>query len=323
MATVNITTPVGRLVQGSLTKPNEKDAEGRPLVFKNGPNAGQPRVDWFIAIAIAKGAEAAHGPYGWMATEWGAKIRQVGESFLAHAAQLPGFAWKVTDGDSQVPNKNGRKPCDQEGHPGHWVLKFSGGYAPKCYTLTGGATQPQAADGTAINPGDFVQVNFDVEPNGSASQPGVYLNHRMVCLLAYGQRITTGPDVAAAGFGAGAALPAGAMPTPPAGFTTAAVPPLPGAPAIPGAALPPPVVPAVPPVAALPPPVAPVPPTPAAVPAIPIVPNPAFLQVPGTPVPPQAPARRMLPPANGASYEQLIAAGWTDATLVQNGLMAA
>jgi len=31
----------------------------------------------------------------------------------------------------------------------------------------------------------------------------------------------------------------------------------------------------------------------------------------------------MLPAANGATYEQMIAAGWTDAMLIQHGMMAA
>ena len=52
MTAVNFTTPVGRLVAGSLYKGQDKDAEGRPLVVKNGPQAGQPRLDFYFAIAI-------------------------------------------------------------------------------------------------------------------------------------------------------------------------------------------------------------------------------------------------------------------------------
>jgi len=39
--------------------------------------------------------------------------------------------------------------------------------------------------------------------------------------------------------------------------------------------------------------------------------------------PPAAPARQMTPAANGATYEQMIAAGWTDTTLIQHGMMMA
>lgn len=336
---VNFTTPVGRLVAGSLYKPNTTDAEGRPLVTKSGPNQGQPRKDYFFALAIPKGPEAQQhpgNPSAWMATPWGAIIRQVGEAFLPHAAQLPAFAWKVKDGDSQVPNKRGRKPCDQEGWPGHWVLMFSSGFAPKVYTLVGGLPSPALLDqADAVNLGDYVQVAGSTGGNGAQSQPGVFLNHNMVCLVGYGERIVVGPDVASAGFG-GQPLPAGASATPRGGFTPpvagpAGVPAVPGAPALPGSA---PSLPA---------------PSQMMPPALPVTPNPAFLQPPalhpatvdaalrdaghvqmaqppaGTVPPPlpAAPVRQLTAKAGGASYEQLIAAGWTDATLVQHGLMAA
>ena len=58
-------------------------------------------------------------------------------------------------------------------------------------------------------------------------------------------------------------------------------------------------------------------------PAAPITPNPAFLAVPPAPPAPPAPARVMLPAAGGATYEQMIAAGWNDALLIQHGMMRA
>lgn len=299
------TTPVGRLVAGSLYKPNTTDAEGRPLVVKSGVNTGQPRKDFFFALAIAKGPEAQHGAFGWMATPWGQIIRTAGEGFLPHAAQLPAFAWKVKDGDSTVPNKRGKRPCDQEGWAGCWVLMFSSGFAPKVYTLVGQSSPAMLDAADAVNLGDYVQVAGSTGGNGAQSQPGVFLNHNMVCLVGYGERIVIGPDVASAGFG-GQPLPAGASTTPPGGFTPPAavpgsMPAIPGAPAVPAAVAPPAAVPSLP--------VQP--------PALPIVPNPAFL------VPPAAPVRKLTAAANGATYEALIAAGWSDALLVQHGLMVA
>jgi hypothetical protein len=70
-----ILTPVGRLVQGSLYNPNTTDAENRPLVFKSGANAGQPRVDYYFGLAIAK-----QGEQHWSQTEWGAKIWALGNA---------------------------------------------------------------------------------------------------------------------------------------------------------------------------------------------------------------------------------------------------
>ncbi|OYW62725.1 MAG: hypothetical protein B7Z31_00195 [Rhodobacterales bacterium 12-65-15] len=276
----NFTTPVGRFVGGSLTKPQTTDAEGRPLVYKTGADAGKPRTSFFIAIAVPKGAEAH-----WNQTPWGAEIWNVGhQDFPQGQADHPAFAWKVEDGDSALPNKNGKKNCDREGYPRSWVLKFSSSFPSPAYNADGSAKiEPES-----IKPGYFIQINGDVTGNGSMQQPGVYLNHKMVALAAYGTEIVYGPDAADAGFGA-SPLPAGAMATPPAGF----VPPV-AAPAAPAPMAPPPAAPPAPPA-------------------------PAFLQVP----PPVAPARQMLPPSNGATYEQMIAAGWTDATLIQMGMMTA
>ena len=323
---VNITSPVGRIVMGSLYDPSTTDAEGKPLVVKTGPNAGQPRVNYFFALAIPKGAE----PH-WAHTPWGQQIWNVGNQAFPNAAQSPAFAWKIEDGDSQIPNKKGRKPCDNEGWRGHWILKFSGGFAPKVYQQEG-AGYVQVTQKDFCKPGFFVEVAFSVEGNGSQSQPGVYLNHSMVCFRAYGQEITFGPDVASAGFGA-APLPAGASMIPPAGAI-----PMPQAPAAAPAAYAPPALPGVPQI----PGVAPAPlaqggfapmpyaPAPGAPAPIPVTPNPGFVQVPppapapmAPPPAPVAPVRQMTAAAQGVTYDAYVAAGWSDAQLVQNGLMLA
>jgi len=339
MAKINITSPVGRIVMGSLYDPSTTDAEGKPLVVKTGPNAGQPRVNYFFALAIPKGAE----PH-WAHTAWGQQIWACGNQAFPNAAQSPAFAWKIEDGDSQIPNKKGRKPCDNEGWRGHWILKFSGGFAPKVYQQEG-AGYVQVMQKDFCKPGYFVEVAFSVDGNGSQSQPGVYLNHSMVCFRAYGTEIQFGPDVASAGFGQ-SALPAGASMTPPAGAIpmpqAAAAPALPGAPA---GYMPPPVPGAMPgipqapgvapaplaPAGSVPMPSAPVPGAPA---PIPVMPNAGFVQMP-PPVPqaaaapmapppaPAAPVRQMTAAANGVTYEAYVAAGWSDAQLVQNGLMLA
>lgn len=338
MAKVNITSPVGRIVMGSLYDPSTTDAEGKPLVVKTGPNAGQARVNYFFALAIPKGAE----PH-WAHTPWGQQIWAIGNQAHPNAAQSPAFAWKIEDGDSQIPNKKGRKPCDNEGWRGHWILKFSGGFAPKVYQQEG-AGYVQVMQKDFCKPGYFVEVAFSADGNGSTSQPGVYLNHSMVCFRAYGAEISFGPDVSSAGFGQ-SALPAGASMTPPAGAipmpqgqapAAYAPPALPGAPAgympppVPGMPAGVPVLPGVPmaaPVAAYAPPTVPGMPAP-----IPVTPNPAFVQVPPPAAPmapppappaPMAPVRQMTAAANGATYEAYIAAGWNDAQLVANGMMVA
>lgn len=337
---VSITTPVGRIVLGSLYKPNTTDAEGKPLVVKSGPNAGQPRTNFFFALAIPKGPEQH-----WAHTPWGQLIWNAGHAAFPQAAQSPAFAWKIEDGDSAVPNKKGRKPCDNEGWKGHWILKFSGGFPPKVYREEGGGFV-QVTDVDYVKPGYFAEVNGTVDGNGSQSQPGVYLNHSMVCFRAFGPEITFGPDVNEAGFGK-SALPAGASAVPPASTI-----PMPAA--APSAPAPVPAPSYAPAVGAMPAPATAI--APPAAPPIPVTPNPGFLQVPGTPAPPAAapsviaagpvqsaipspvpaapaPPIASAPPASpssgpqmtakaaGVSYQAYQQAGWSDAALIANGYM--
>lgn len=280
---LSLTSPVGRIVMGSLYTPSTTDAEGKPLIVKNGPNAGQPRVSYWFHLAVQKNPGETH----WSQTEWGKQIWAVGHAAFPNIAASPSFAWKVEDGDSQLPNKKGRKPCDNEGYPGNWIIKLSAGFAPKVYQQEGvGFVQLVQKD--FVKPGYFVEVNFTVEGNGSSQQAGVYLNHSLVCFRGYGQEIVTGPNVADAGFGK-APMPMGASATPLASTT-----PMPQAAPLPAPALSVPVA---------------------------VMPNPGFLQVPMPAAP--APAKQMTAAANGLTYQQYIAAGWTDVQLVQNGLMLA
>lgn len=293
------TTPPGRLVRGSLYKPQDKDGEGNPLTIKSGPNAGQPRVDYYIGVAIPKGAEQH-----WNQTAWGQLIWQTGQAaFPQGQANAPQFAWKVIDGDSTVPNLKGKRPCDQEGHRGCWILNFGGGYAPRIYNSNGTApiTEPDA-----VKLGYYVQVAGSVEGNGSLQRPGVYLNHSMVALAGYGPEIVLGPDPTQAGFGQ-APLPAGASAAPVSGVPAGAGVPPAAQPHVPPAAAytPPPHVPAAA-APAVPPPVAP----PVAPPPVP--PNPAILAVP---------AKRMSPTAiaAGYTYESFVQAGWNDQQMIAAG----
>lgn len=305
----SITTPVGRIVMGNMYKPSTTDADGKPLVVKNGPNVGQPRVNYFFALAIPKGPERH-----WAETPWGAEIWKVGHTAFPQAANSPAFAWKAEDGDSTVPNKKGRKPVDNEGWAGHWILKFSGGFAPKIYRSENGGFV-QVTEENYLKPGYYAQVNGTIDGNGSSQNPGLFLNHSMVCFSAFGPEISFGPDVNEAGFGQ-APLPAGASMTPPA------------------TSIPMPAV-TSPSVAAPPAPI----PTAISAPPIPVMPNPAFLQVPAVPALPTTsvpaiavpappsptaiafPSKVMTAKANGATYETFIAAGWTEANMIAQGFL--
>ena len=207
---VPLLTPIGRLVEGSVHEANTTDASGRPLVVKSGPNAGQPKVEYYFALAIPKGGEQ-----GWWETEWGQTIFQAASAgFHNGETNRPDFAWKIVDGDSQVPNQAGTVPSSKVGFPGHWVLRFTSGFAPSLHKLTDSETQTvDLPPNEQIVRGYYVQVYGSVVPNGDLQKPGVFLNHSMVCLRAYGEAITSGPSADSVGFGGGQ-LPQGAMQSP-------------------------------------------------------------------------------------------------------------
>lgn len=180
---INILTPVGRIVEGSLSQPATKDLEGRPLTSKD----GSPRVNYYIGLAISKADP-----------KWPALKAQIYEearkSFPGHfgpnGEPYPSLGIKIIDGDSQVPNKKNKKPCDKEGFPGHWILKLSNGFKPECYEKGGHQAKP-AED---IKRGYYVRCAATVKGNDSTQNPGIYINMNMVEFQAFGQEITSGPD---------------------------------------------------------------------------------------------------------------------------------
>lgn len=287
------TTPVGRFLWGSLVKAKTKDAEGNLLVIKNGADAGKPTQRFEFGLGIPKGPETH-----WSQTPWGAIIDKAGkEAFPAGQHAIPSFAWKVTDGDSMIPNRKGRIPSKQEGFKGHWVLAFSSSFAPNTVNRDG----TQVVPNDSIKPGHYIQVNGSVGGNKSMQQPGVFLNHRFVAHSGFGPEISVGPDAAQAGFGKDA-LPAGASSTP-VGALPAAGPSV--APAASQTVVAPPVT------AVAPPPAA----------TVAVMPHPEFLTPKVTPPPPSGPV--MTEKAGGFTYAQMIAGGWKHEQLVEHGYLRA
>jgi hypothetical protein len=342
----NILFPPARLVQGDLYKAQDKDQHGAPLVIKTGPNIGKARVNFFFAIAIRKNA----GEQVWWQTPWGAKISQLGMSWWPQGqAQNPRFAWKIEDGDDTTPNQNGRKNCDREGFPGHWIVQLGSSFATKVYDSQG---NPLLQEGL-VKRGFWVEVLANLASNENAQNPGIYINHAAVAFRAPDKEITSGPDPRSIGFGA-APLPAGVTAAP---VGTAAMPAMPapgGMPAMPGApGMPAPgQYPAFPGAPGAAPqmqmPGAPAMPGHVGAPAMaptPVMPQQQFLQPPvgGAPAVPAAPgpaanfAPAPPPPAvvcplgapmgyrmtnlNGGRYEAFKQSGWTDPAMIQGGHM--
>lgn len=293
MASTTILLPTGRIVSGDVYEKQTKDSAGNPPVYKRGPLAGQPRDQWFFGVAIPKAGEQH-----WSQTAWGQQIWAVGHAFKPNAANMRDFAWKIADGDDPAMHidKDGQAR-ERKNIRGHWYVRLSSGYAPFVVSLVGRQqAEPDATPGL-IYPGCYVQVQITCDANGDHQKPGVYLNHKVVCLIGFGERIEGAQqDVTKIGFGG--PLPAGASMVPP-GVSSLPVP--------------------APVATPLPVPAQVATPLPAAAPLP--VPNPAFLQVPAIPVaPPAAPV--LTTKANGVPYAEFIKAGWTDEQLRANGYLA-
>ena len=294
MTSIQFVTPVGRIVAGDPWKAQDKDAAGQPLVIKSGPNAGQPRIQYFLALAINKQDPGLADMF--------AKINQAAMEGFPTMFAADGtctnnqFTFKFVDGDSAVPNTRGVAPNTRTGYPGHYVFNLSTGYEPKRVTQ-GGASE--IIDSTQIKRGDYVRLSGNVVGNGSPqpSTAGVFLNWNIVEFQAFGEAILSGPDPKDV-FG-------GAQPTLPAGASTVPVE-APGSPAAPAA-----------------PPAAP---APLAAPPVAGAPQPAptahtdILNPTGA-----APAtldERLTPAAGvGVTWAAMLAKGWTEETAVTAGML--
>lgn len=315
MSTANnrleILFPTGRFVQGSLTEMQTTDADGKPLVVKNGPNAGQPTERSFFAVAIKKEPGHTH----WAQTEWGLKLwNAAAAAWPQGQSGSPSFAFKIEDGDSVIPNTKGKKNADRPGFPGNWVLNFGSGYPVKMVSADGTVTLTEA-QAKQVKLGHYIQAYGSYVNNNSALKPGMYLNHMAVSYQGFGEEIHLGIDTKAVGFGTGA-KPVGMSAVPVGGATpgqmaaAAGAPPLPSAaPAIPAAA------PAIP--TGAPPAIPGLPPT-AVAPAAP------FVATAAAPPPPAAPAPPAADPVTttGIAYASYIAQGWSVAQMKAQGVIA-
>lgn len=206
---IEITTPVGRLVGGHPMVGNPQKDEKTGLPRMNADNT--PQVQFYVGLAIPKGTEQS-----WNQTPWGQQIyNEALASFPNGEHGMAAFSWKVVDGDSQIPNKKMKKPCDREGYPGHWIIHASNGFAIKAYHRGNYEPTQQIQRKEEIKTGDYCRLVLSVKGNGAVppNTPGVYINPSMFELYQAGIEIVS--ENAAdpmATFGATAAqLPAGAM----------------------------------------------------------------------------------------------------------------
>jgi len=200
-------SPVGRQVQGSILDIRTTDAKGNPLKTMD----GKDKQTVFFAMAFPK-TQAAW----WFEPDplWMAIYNEGRQGYPMHfnpdgSCKLPRFAWKVMDGDGV--DDDGKPNNQKPGMAGHWILKFSSTYPPK--VMHGGS---YITDPKALKNGWFYRVLVGGQANIGSPKPGVFLNPLGVELIAMGEEIQGGADIAGAIAAAGqAVLPAGAIALPP------------------------------------------------------------------------------------------------------------
>lgn len=219
MAQFTFVTPVARLIHGHPMKQNTRtdDVTKQPIIGKD----GQPVKEVYIGIAIPKASEA-----DWKDTDWGKQIMMAAldaeNGYDSATTRRPDFSFKVVNGDSDIPNKNGIAPNTDPHKRGHWVLNLTTRIPYPCYHV--GKYNPLDAiqDSNAIKLGDYVRVNIVAKGNKPAKSPGVYLNPNLLELSRPGEAIVregSGPDAASV-FGGTAPAPvappvAPSVPVPP------------------------------------------------------------------------------------------------------------
>ena len=197
---IELTTPVGRLVTGHpMVAVPKKDALGKPKMQKDGVT---PLISFYSGLAVVKTPGHTH----WNQTEWGAKIWNEGlAAFPNGETQTPTFAWKIEDGDSTIPNKKGKVPCQREGWAGHWILHLSDGFPFSCYHDGKFNPYESIQNKDEIKTGDYGQFIIQVQGNnldGRKETDGVYLNPKAFSLVRAGVRIVSANEVdAVTGFG--------------------------------------------------------------------------------------------------------------------------
>ena len=286
---MDLMTPVGRIVQGSVALQQERDMKtNQPKTNAD----GSPKMSVFVALAFPKVL-----PNGMPNTEFDAFRAQLAQAAFAAWPQFfptgpsitsinPKFSWKIQDGDGV--DSNGISVANKPGFAGHWIVRFDTAYPFGCFHK--GKWMPHEVmqkPEDIVKRGHWVRLAIEAKSNnadlGAQQVPGISLYPKLLEYIQRGEEIVGGPD-AAATFGA---APVGYVPPAPADGSPI---PTPGATALP----PPPVV-AIP----LPPPVAAV-----------VTPPPPVTQ------PQYTPTAAM--PA-GVTVEGLIGNGWTHEAIVAHG----
>lgn len=307
---IEITTPIGRAVQGFIGLREQRDDDDK--VKRD--DQGNPIKAFFMALAIEKSNPEYPAFYAALYNEARASFPNLvgADGAINH----PQFSFKIIDGDGV--DANGKRNSEKTGFAGHWVIRLTTQFMPAFFRSGQYDPMAQLQDpAQACKIGDYFRARVTIKGNGwqpgSKGKPGVYVNPSLLSIEGFGDPISGQPDAREAFQQQAGYRPAGMSTTPTGG---SALPPPPGsqgAPAPGGTGLPPP--PGGASAGGLPPP-----PGAQQNASLPPPPGGAGGALPSPPQQSQ-PQYTMTAQAQGATREQLIGNGWSDEALIQHGYM--
>jgi len=166
-----LVTPVGRIIEGSVSQPSTKDYDGN---LRNNPQ-------YYIGLAIPKndpGVQTVLQMIYQDAVQFYARSADVMSRLQKGLDPYSRFAWKISDGDHP-------KFADKRLYHGHYVFKFSTIFRYPCIDITGATVDP-----TLIKTGYYADVVFSYKPNGRVDQnAGVFLNIKALRCTGKGDEI--------------------------------------------------------------------------------------------------------------------------------------
>lgn len=233
---VIMTTPVGRVIWGSVCIPRAKTHQdgaqkGQKIID---PQTGQPIMEISFGLAIPKETHLRQLHAGNPQLEqivavnsfehavWPVMQGEIGTTYPHGVPQR--FAYKFKDGDTAMSSETPPKPLrEREGYAGHIVLSYTQRITddwapPPIFKFNPATNRYDTLAAGDVKCGDYFAIgtHFKCEPVTGTNTPSIYVNPKGIELVGYGTAIVSQSVVDPTQMFGGAQrmLPAGASMTP-------------------------------------------------------------------------------------------------------------
>lgn len=197
---MDIHSPVGRLVQGSMAMQQRKDMATNKPLFKDD---GTPDMGCFFACAYPKvlpngeNNDEFDSFFGELAVAAHAAWPQFFPDGPSAESINPKFSWKYQDGDGT--DTNGQSVAGKAGFAGHHIIKFDTSYPLRCfYDGKFAASEEIQNPEEVIKRGFWITVFGEVKGNNAdlskKQVPGISIYPKLITFIERGEEIKSGPD---------------------------------------------------------------------------------------------------------------------------------